>query len=156
MSQRHSRELTAPGAKTQSPRTFRELLAPGYWTLSFRQPVHIVLCAALIAALLIILWWFDPAKMNLPLCSFHNLTGLDCPGCGVIRATHELLHGRLAAALHYNALWVISLPLVGYAAISEWRVLAGHRPLPGDLPRRTWFWLSVAAVAIVFFVARNV
>ncbi len=32
---RNSRGLTAPGAKTRDGRTFRELLAPGYWTLLF-------------------------------------------------------------------------------------------------------------------------
>ena len=91
----------------------------------------------------------------MPLCTFHVLTGLECPGCGATRATHELLHGRLLAALHYNALWVLSLPLAAYLAISELRVLAGRRPLPGDLPRRTWFWLSAVTVAILFFVLRN-
>ena len=113
-------------------------------------------CVPLLAILLLgLLWWFDPAEVNLPLCTFHALTGLDCPGCGATRATHELLHGRLLAAWHYNALWVLSLPLAAYLAISELRVLAGRRPLPGDLPRRTWFWLSVAAAAILFFVVRN-
>jgi hypothetical protein len=33
MSQENSREPTASGAKTRHPSTFRELLAPGYWTL---------------------------------------------------------------------------------------------------------------------------
>jgi hypothetical protein len=102
-----------------------------------------------------LLWWFDPAEMNLPLCRFHAMTGLNCPGCGATRATHELLHGRLAAAWHYNALWVLSLPLVVYASISELRTLAGHRPLPGDLSRRIWFWISLSAAGMVFFVVRN-
>jgi hypothetical protein len=114
-----------------------------------------LLCAVLAILLLGLLWWFDPAETNLPLCTFHTLTGLDCPGCGATRATHELLHGRLLAAWHYNALWVLSLPLAAYLAISELLILAGRRPLPGDLPRRTWFWLSMATAAVVFFVVRN-
>jgi hypothetical protein len=111
---------------------------------------------ALVAILLLgLLWWFDPVETDVPLCSFHALTGLDCPGCGAARATHELLHGRLSAAVHYNALWILSLPLAAYLAISELRVGSGRRPLPGDLPRRPWLWLSVAAVAMGFFVLRN-
>ena len=78
--------------------------------------------------LLGLLWWFDPAKMGLPLCSFHVLTGWDCPGCGATRATHELLHGRLAAAWHYNALWVLSWPVALYAALSELRASAAGGP----------------------------
>ncbi len=102
-----------------------------------------------------LLWWFDPAKLGLPLCSFHVLTGLDCPGCGATRATHELLHGRLAAAWHYNALWTLLWPVALYAAVSELRALSGRRPLPGDLPRQPWFWVSLALAGTVFFVVRN-
>jgi hypothetical protein len=107
------------------------------------------------ALLLTLLWRFDPSQIELPLCQFHAMTGLDCPGCGATRATHELLHGRLAAAWHYNALWVLSLPVVGYLVVSQLRVFAGGRPLPGDLARRRWFWLAAAAAAIAFFVLRN-
>jgi hypothetical protein len=109
----------------------------------------------LTVTLLALLWWFDPAKAGLPVCTFRAITGLDCPGCGATRATHELLHGRLAAAWHYNALWVLMLPVVVYAAASEWRTLVGRRPLPGDLPRQPWFWIAMVVIAIVFFVVRN-
>jgi hypothetical protein len=118
-----------------------------------RPIVAIPVCV--IVVLLGLLWWIDPAETHLPLCSFHAMTGLDCPGCGATRATHELLHGRLRAAWHYNALWVMSLPLVAYVMVSELRTLSGRRPLPGDLPRRVWFWMSLAAAAIVFSVVRN-
>jgi hypothetical protein len=102
-----------------------------------------------------LLWWFDPSETSLPLCTFRALTGLECPGCGATRATHELLHGRLSAALHYNALWILSLPLIAYVAMSELRVLGGGRPLLGDLPRKRWFWLSIIAAIAVFAVVRN-
>ena len=129
----------------------------GRWA-GFSSPKTVVplfLFVVLAVLLLGLLWWFDPAETNVPLCTFHTLTGLDCPGCGATRATHELLHGRLLAALHYNALWIFSLPLTAYLVISEMRVLACHRPLPGDLPRRVWFWLAITTVAIIFFVVRN-
>ncbi len=111
-------------------------------------------CAAILL-LLGLLWWFDPAKMNLPMCTFRALTGLECPGCGATRATHELLHGHLLAAWRYNALWVLLLPVAIYAGVSELRTLAGRRPLPGDLARQPWFWVAIFAAATVFFVVRN-
>jgi hypothetical protein len=115
----------------------------------------VALLAMAAILLLGLLWWFDPAETNVPLCAFHALTGLDCPGCGATRATHELLHGRLSAAMHYNALWLLSLPLAAYLAISELRVCTGRKPLPGNLAQRTWFWLALAVVAAGFFVLRN-
>ena len=45
-----------------------------------------------------------------PRCTFHAATGLLCPGCGGLRATHALLHAEFAEALRCNALLVIGLP----------------------------------------------
>jgi hypothetical protein len=109
----------------------------------------------LVVLLVGLLWWFDPSQAGLPLCTFRAMTGFDCPGCGATRATHELLHGRLLAAWRYNSLWVMLLPVAVYVGISEFRVLRGGRPLPGDLIRRSSFWLSVGTMAIVFAVLRN-
>jgi hypothetical protein len=117
--------------------------------------LNLVVFGSLAAGMVALLWWVDPAELNLPLCAFHNATGLDCPGCGAIRATHELLHGRLLTAWHYNALWVLTLPLVVYLTVSEWRFCCGRRPLPGNLARRAWFWLVILAAAMAFFVLRN-
>jgi hypothetical protein len=115
----------------------------------------IVLVAALAGVGLAALWWFDPTQSRLPLCGFYALTGLHCPGCGATRATHELLHGRLLSALHYNALWIVALPVAAYAGVSELRVLAGGRPLPGDVARCRWFYLVAGAIALLFFALRN-
>lgn len=115
----------------------------------------VAIALGLTVTLLGLLWWFDPAKSGTTVCMFHAMTGLNCPGCGATRATHELLHGRLAAAWHYNALWVTILPLVVYAAVSELRVMTDRRPLPGDLPRQPRFWIATAVAAGVFFVVRN-
>jgi hypothetical protein len=102
-----------------------------------------------------LLWWIDPAKVNVPLCGFYALTGWHCPGCGAVRATHEVLNGRLLSALHYNVLWTLSLPLAMYLAVSELRKWAGRRPLPGDLAGKPWFWIAAAVVSLVFFALRN-
>jgi hypothetical protein len=99
--------------------------------------------------------WFDPTKTAVPLCSFYAWTGLHCPGCGVLRATHELLHGHLLVALHYNVLWTVLWPLAVYLAISEWRVSVGRRPWPGNLAQKTWFWITLGGVGILFFILRN-
>ncbi len=116
------------------------------------SPLPLVVPAMLLLALL---WWVDPSKIHIPACSFHAITGLDCPGCGATRATHELLHGRLIAALHYNALWIGLLPLAAYVTLSEWRLAHGYRPLPGNLARRKTFWFAMIAIGLAFSVARN-
>lgn len=117
---------------------------------------RLTLCIALLAAAVVLLWHVDPRQWPMPLCAFHRITGLHCPGCGATRATHELLHGRLGSALQCNALWVLSLPLVVYFCISEAVRLGRGRALPGDLLRRPWFLGAVIATAVVFGVLRNI
>lgn len=71
------------------------------------------------------LFLFNPAEHAFyPQCIFHQATGLHCPGCGGLRAVHQLLHGHLLAALRLNGLAVLSLPL--FAGLL-WRELAGRR-----------------------------
>jgi hypothetical protein len=88
-------------------------------------------------------------------CPFHQATGLWCPGCGMTRALHQLLHGNVAASLGFN----LFLPVV--LAIGVWLWLqwfwptVGGRELPGlrRVPKPVWVGLLVALV--VFTVARN-
>ena len=116
----------------------------------------LALAAVLAGAVLFLLWQVDPRQVAVPLCVFHQATGLHCPGCGATRATHELLHGRLLSALQDNALWVLSLPVVLYGAASETQRRVWGRALPGDLARRPGLLLLIATVALVFGVLRNV
>ena len=45
-----------------------------------------------------------PTVEKVPLCFFHHLTGLDCPGCGLVRSFISLSHGELREAVRYNAM----------------------------------------------------
>ncbi len=108
----------------------------------------VVFCA-LIA---LVFFLFDPAKVSFfPPCLFHQLTGLDCPGCGAQRALHQLLHGNIIAALRLNAMFVLSLPLLAwFGPLWAWR----------SWQRRPWMvnpkWLWCYGVAwLVFGFLRN-
>ena len=51
-----------------------------------------------------------------PPCPFKLLTGWNCPACGGLRMTHDLLHGDLAAAVVDNVFLLVGLPvLIGWA-----------------------------------------
>jgi len=92
----------------------------------------------------------DPIiSFRFPLCLFHFLTGLHCPGCGCLRATQALVHGRFADALTFNSLFVVGVPLAAGAWI--WN---RSRSQPIEL-RPIWAWWLIGVV-LVFGVARNV
>ena len=63
--------------------------------------------AVMAAGIAGMVFFFNPAAYSFyPVCLFHRLTGLNCPGCGGTRALYALLHGHFAAALRDNALLV--------------------------------------------------
>lgn len=83
-----------------------------------------------------------------PRCTFHEATGLLCPGCGSLRAVHALLHGRILEALQCNLLLVLGTPL----ALGLW-IGARWRGVPVPLGSKlVWVLFGIAAL---FTLARN-
>jgi hypothetical protein len=82
-----------------------------------------------------------------PACPFKLLTGWNCPACGGLRMTHDLLHGNLSAAVVDNVFLLIGLPLL--AVWSVWRRRRGQRVLtPAAL-------IVITISAIAWTVLRN-
>lgn len=76
-------------------------------------PVVLVIAGAAAA-----LYFFDPATAGFyPPCLFSALFGRECPGCGSLRAVHQMLHGNLAAAWALNKPIVVGLPLAALAGL---------------------------------------
>ncbi|HLR85920.1 MAG TPA: DUF2752 domain-containing protein [Nocardioidaceae bacterium] len=87
-------------------------------------------------------------------CPFRALTGLWCPLCGGLRATHDLTQLRFADAVSSNLLAVV-IVLAGiayfcYWAAKRWRARATATIRVG--PRGL---AVIAAVAVSFTVLRN-
>src|SRR5271165_4411658 len=80
------------------------------------------LLAALLAAIaagIVLLEVFDPTTSGVfPPCPLRYFTGWYCPGCGSLRAMHQLLHGNLRAAWALNPLTVLLLPFLVYGTAS--------------------------------------
>lgn len=97
---------------------------------------------------LLAVWSNPPAgQFYYPRCQFYALTGLQCPGCGATRALHAILHGRWAAAWHYNALAVSAIPVA--AALGIRRVIDPKARIPAG------WWFGLIGVAAAFGVGRN-
>lgn len=47
-----------------------------------------------------------------PACPFKWLTGWNCPFCGGLRMTHDLLHGDVVAGIHDNVFLLVGIPLL--------------------------------------------
>lgn len=92
----------------------------------------------------------------MPGCTFHKLTGLNCPGCGMTRAVQATLHGRIGDAFLLNPIGMILLPLaflvLGIEIISWIR----GKPVPLRLQlgsRGAW---GIVWMVTIFWILRNV
>ena len=113
-----------------------------------------VLGLVAIIAIGAILFVFDPRQHAFyPACPLHQLTGLSCPGCGSLRALHQLSHGHFVEALRLNPPLVMALPFLFWMFLERAARETG-RPLPSfRLPQR-WGWMLLSLV-LVFSILRN-
>lgn len=114
----------------------------------------VLFAAILVIGVIVALFYFifDPTKVAIfPPCFFHQITGLDCPGCGAQRALHELLHGHLIAAIRFNAMFVVSLPLFAWMGLRFLMRSLRNQPIQ---PSPRWWSIYIAAW-IIFGIARD-
>ena len=114
----------------------------------------IILLSAIALVLAALVFFLNPATHGFyPVCQFHRLTGLNCPGCGMTRALYALLHGDLATALRDNALLVLGLPVLLarglWLAVKRSRGQAATDFFPA---RSLWVLLFIA---LLFTILRN-
>lgn len=111
---------------------------------------------AVAASAIVMLHFFDPATSGLfPPCPLRYLTGWYCPGCGSLRAIHQLLQGNLRAAWALNPLTVVLLPFLAYGMASYALFEIRGQHLPRLFLPAVWI-RALCAVIILFGIARNI
>ncbi|MCA9099710.1 MAG: DUF2752 domain-containing protein [Planctomycetales bacterium] len=114
----------------------------------------------LVAATLSMLYAVNPdGSAWYPKCPLHELTGLNCPGCGGLRGVHQLLRGNVMAAFRLNALAFLLLPPLALTWLvnqyRQWR----HRQRGGEVPQSlfpSWTGWVLLIVVVAFAIARNI
>jgi hypothetical protein len=113
------------------------------------------LSVALVAVAVGLLRVFNPATTwFFPPCPFRTLTGYLCPGCGTLRALHEILNGHLAAAFRLNPLMMLLLPYAGYEGASSALETVFGRALPRVFLRPAYIWMLLAVI-LLYWILRN-
>ena len=91
----------------------------------------------------------------MPGCFFRKYTGLECPGCGMTRATYATLHGRIGDAFRLNPVGMVLLPLAMVGVGIEVIGWVSGKQLPFRLNPGRWGATVIAVVMIVWWVGRN-
>lgn len=86
-------------------------------------------------------------------CIFYKLTGIKCAGCGMTRAIHNLLNGRIKEAIWYNLMLLPSAVIFSYSTYRYLRYIIKDEPIvnkPLDIILKIFL-----VVIIIFMIARN-
>jgi hypothetical protein len=104
---------------------------------------------AVLAGALVYVGIADPHRpgFGFPVCPFKALTGWNCPACGGLRMTHDILHGDLGAAVVDNVFLLVGLPMLFAWLLLRWR---SGKPL-----MNTPAMVVIVVAAITWTVVRN-
>jgi len=86
---------------------------PGHWLLRTQKGNRVLVLALpvlLVAGVAVVKFthFFEwVTRAGLLFCPFHEVTGLNCPGCGGTRAVMSLLRPDFFRALYYNPLTML-------------------------------------------------
>jgi len=102
------------------------------------------------------LYFVDPnvASNTYPQCPLKALTGIDCPGCGGLRATHSLVHGDLRGAIDHNIIAVVLVPMMAYMLL-RWTLGQFGKELPA-IPWPRWTSWALPLGLVLFTIVRNI
>jgi hypothetical protein len=119
------------------------------------RPLRIALAFVGVATPLAV-GWFVPVAEGPPLCTFRNLTGYDCPGCGLTRSVVGFLHGDVAGSLRAHplgvAIFVAGMVLWGSALVAWAR--GGRLISPVGAKTPTWAFVVFFALYLGVYALR--
>jgi len=130
---------------TNRPYSRPEPEAPQPYEFTSNERWTLLLILAGVALFGLLAWLRVP---DLPLCPWHALTGMHCPGCGLTRAAVAVLRLDPLQALSLNPLIIFVVGYVGYRLAVIGHGLATGRQLIAAWPRSCVIGLQVAVMVV--------
>lgn len=86
-------------------------------------------------------------------CMLYKVTGIKCAGCGMTRAMHNLVNGRIQTAIWYNLMIVPGSIVLLYSAYRYIRYLIKDEPI---VNKALDYILKIfLVILIIFMIVRN-
>lgn len=122
-----------------------------------RTRIILILAGAVVIAAGFVFYQYNPEKGDFPYpqCTFHKITGMQCPGCGMQRAFHHIIHWEIGTAMAYNPLVVLAIPYFLLFIGFQTPVMKNKLPAVKKTlyqPRAAWVWMGIL---VIFWILRN-
>jgi hypothetical protein len=120
------------------------------------KTLKVAILSGFILLAAIILHFVNPSNSSLyPPSPFRALTGLYCPGCGTLRALHQLLNGHILKAFELNPLMILAMPYLVYSYLCYSAPVILGQKIPQVFIKPAWIWLTLKII-LVYWVLRNI
>jgi Protein of unknown function (DUF2752) len=120
------------------------------------KTLKVATLSGVIVVAAIILYFYNPSSSSIyPPSPFRALTGLYCPGCGTLRALHQLLHGHILKAFELNPLMMFAMPYLIYSYVSYSAPVILGQKIPQIFIKPNWIWL-ILKIILGYWVLRNI
>lgn len=111
----------------------------------------------LVIALVAFYYFVNPCVSSFHIkCIWKDMTGTQCPACGMQRALYALSHGHVLQALRYNYFFIVSVPYAFLAVLVSWY---NHNGIFERLKVYVFHRNTLRAYVFVYFfwwIARNI
>lgn len=140
-----------------TPPDHRVVAARGDARPRWRRLVLPAAAVGAVAAATVALHVRDPHEQGTwGICPTKAVLGIECPGCGGLRAVNDLTHLQVLDAISSNLAFVAAIPVLVYVfarwSIGRWR---GRSWDPSDRAM-SWSGLTLVVLLALFTVLRNV
>jgi hypothetical protein len=99
----------------------------------------------------------DPVEIYFYKCGFKELTGYDCPTCGISRSIHSATHFELADSFNHNPLGlIIFVSLIIVIAILLLEIITRHKIIvQPKLLKSGRFYISLFSIWMLYWITNN-
>lgn len=122
---------------------------------------NLIIRASLLSTILLLLLLaalINPVDHSFYKCGFKELTGYECPTCGISRSIHSASHFKFADSFDYNPLGLIifvSLLILITILLAE-IILRRKIIVKPKLLNSRRFYISLLSVWMLYWIANNV
>ena len=130
-------------------------LSPVYHSRAGRW-IEFSAATLLLAAVCVYVATHDPSKNGVVTCVFRRLTGWYCPGCGLTRAAHALMHGDFRAMLTDHLFSPVVFAFLIWLYVSYFGRRLGLIRTPFAITWPDWVVYAILGAFFVYSVVRNI